>query len=254
MCPLCSRCPHHPLIDDSVWHFDSLCPTHCTQDLTPGICLMSSCALALGVDPLPLTEWDHLATSYEQGSVGSLYIEQKYTFKGAAPPSDGHGNLVMAMGTRFGHDPQAFPRNAVVGMLFYSTFSHTACAFGPYCLLCVTITQGRRVALFKREAVLSRTYCLWTTNFPGQFWLHFLKSSPVSCRLHKVGDFISFLCFLRCLVQCSAGGRDQGNAVGNAEAFGCSVVRVVVRGAGKREEVYVEYGQVQGNSLTLGAP
>lgn len=167
MCPLCSRCPHHPLIDDSVWHFDSLCPTHCTQDLTPGICLMSSCALALGVDPLPLTEWDHLATSYEQGSVGSLYIEQKYTFKGAAPPSDGHGNLVMAMGTRFGHDPQAFPRNAVVGMLFYGTFSHTACAFGPYCLLCVTITRGRRVALFKRGAVLSRTYCLWTTNFPG---------------------------------------------------------------------------------------
>lgn len=56
----------HPLSDDSGWHFDSLCPIHGIQDLTSGICLMS-CALPLGVDPLPWTQWDHWATSYQQG-------------------------------------------------------------------------------------------------------------------------------------------------------------------------------------------
>lgn len=56
----------------------------------------------------------HFLSARKFGSTVRRAEIRKSTFKGAAPPSDGHGDLVMAVGTRFGHDPQAFPRNAVI--------------------------------------------------------------------------------------------------------------------------------------------
>lgn len=142
VCPLCSHCPLHPLIDDSVWHFDSLSHTlHPGPDswhlLNVIMCSYTWCG-PFALDRMgPL---GHFLSARKCGFTVHRAEIHMSTFKGAVPPSDGHGNLVMVMDTRFGHDPQAFPRNAIMGMLFYSTFFQTACAFGPYCLLRVTIT------------------------------------------------------------------------------------------------------------------
>ena len=85
---------------------------------------VSSCTLALGMEPLPWTHWDELAThpilagSRVFGFTAHGTEIPVSTFKDAAPLSDSHGNLGRPQGLVMTCRP--FP-GELMGTLFYST-------------------------------------------------------------------------------------------------------------------------------------
>lgn len=118
---LCSHCPLHPLIADSVWHFDVQSLSHIWYPGPDyGLYLISSCALALGVD-LALDSMGHLTASYLQGFWFTVLRGQipESRFKSAASPNDGHGNLGRTGGLVMTYRPFS---KVLIGALLYSTF------------------------------------------------------------------------------------------------------------------------------------
>lgn len=113
---LCFHCPLHPLIDDSVWHFDA---QSLSRTLYPGPdfwhlsnVVMCSCTWS---GPC-LVDSSYLQAFWLIDRRGQ---KPESTVKSAAPPNDGHGNL----GRRWAwHDLQAFLRSAHGSTVLQSLF------------------------------------------------------------------------------------------------------------------------------------